>query len=147
MIEKNQTYSLGVWDYILLKIDMAKWRHGTTYTTTEVHLKMLLVIHSRSFRNIPNLTRPLRYNFAHCCSIIWLPSGTCINYFESIIFKHIIQNSSFDTRCKMVLGWMPRNLTNEKSKLFPLMVSWRQATSPYLGWPKSVSPYGVTKSE
>ena len=44
---------------------------------------------------------------------------------------------------------MPYTLTNDKSTLVPVMVWCLQATSHYLsqGWPRSMSPYGVTRPQ
>ena len=46
--------------------------------------------------------------------------------------------------CKIVLKWMPMDLTDGKSTLVQVMAWCRQATSHYLNqcWPRSMSPYG-----
>ena len=45
------------------------------------------------------------------------------------------------------LSWIPLNLTNDKWALFQAVAWCRQATSHFMNqcWPKSMSPYGVTK--
>ena len=51
--------------------------------------------------------------------------------------------------CKIVLKWMPMDLTDGKSTLVQVM-AWRgQATSHYLSqcWPRSLSPYGVIRPQ
>ena len=53
------------------------------------------------------------------------PEGCSINS-KSIIFKLIIRNSGLDTWCEIAHGWMPQNLTNEKSTLV-WVIAWCQA--------------------
>ena len=63
---------------------------------------------------------------------------------ESIIFFKILQNSSMGTHYGIAPRLMPQNLTNEKSRLVQ-MAWWHQ---PLPGqWLKSMSRYGVTKSQ
>ena len=64
-----------------------------------------------------------------------------------MIFKLIIQYSSFWNCCEITLMWMPKDLTNGKSTLFQVMVWCRQATSHYLsqGCPKFVQPLSVIR--
>ena len=47
------------------------------------------------------------------------------------------------------LRWMLLDLTDDKSTLVQVMAWCRQATSHYLSqcWPRSLSPYGVTKPQ
>ena len=45
----------------------------------------------------------------------------CGSIFKSFIFNFIIENSSWGTRFAIALGWVPKNLTNEKSILIQLM--------------------------
>ena len=56
-----------------------------------------------------------------------------------------IFKSSYDN----VLKWMPQDLTDDKSTLVQVMAWCRQATSNYLYqcWPRSPTPYGVTRSQ
>ena len=56
-----------------------------------------------------------------------------------------IFNSSYDN----VLWWMPQDLTDDKSTLVQVMAWCRQAASHYLNqcWPRSPTPYGVTKPQ
>ena len=51
--------------------------------------------------------------------------------------------------CKIVLKWMPMDLTDGKSTLVQVMVWCRQATSHYLNhcWPRSLSPYDVIRPQ
>ena len=64
-----------------------------------------------------------------------------------IIFKLIIQNSSWGTLCETALRWMPQNLTNGESTLVQVMAWCFQATSHYLSqcWPRSMSPSSFTR--
>ena len=76
---------------------------------------------------------------------ILLTPGKCGDYFKSVLFKLLIQNSSLGAHCKIVLRWMPQNLMSEKSTLVQVMAWCRQATSHYLDQccPRSLMPYGI----
>ena len=56
----------------------------------------------------------------------------CSNNFKSIIFKLTIQNSTLGTHSKIILRWMPKNLTSERSTLVQVMAWCCQAPSHYL---------------
>ena len=51
--------------------------------------------------------------------------------------------------CKIVLKWIPMDLTDCKSTLVQVMAWCRQATSHCLSqcWPRFMSPYGVTRPQ
>ena len=51
--------------------------------------------------------------------------------------------------CKIVLRWIPLDLTDDKSTLVQVIAWCRQATSHYLSqcWPRFMSPYGVTRPQ
>ena len=51
--------------------------------------------------------------------------------------------------CKIVLRWMPLDLTDDNSTFVQVMAWCRQATSHYLSqcWPRFMSPYGVTRPQ
>ena len=71
--------------------------------------------------------------------------------FKSIwcIFKLILLNGGWDISDEIEPRWIPLNLTDDKSILVQVMVWCRQATSHYLSqcWPRSLSPYGVTRPQ
>ena len=58
-------------------------------------------------------------------------------------------NGGWSFSYEIALRWMPLDLTDEKSTLVQVMAWCRQATSHYLSqcWPKSLSPYGVTRPQ
>ena len=66
-----------------------------------------------------------------------------------MIFKPIIQNSNWITRCEIALLLPPQNLIHERSTLVQVMAWHRQASSHYLSqcWPRSMSPYDVTRPQ
>ena len=78
-----------------------------------------------------------------------LVPGRCGSSFISKNFSLIIQNTSLHTRQEITFRWMPQYLSNEKSTLVQVMAWCRQATSHYPSqyWPRSMSPYGVTKPQ
>ena len=49
--------------------------------------------------------------------------GRYVSNIKGIIFKHITQNSSFNTGCEIALRSMPKILTNEKSTLVQAITS------------------------
>ena len=63
--------------------------------------------------------------------------------------KYILQNNSSGNRYEMALMLKPQNLTNELSIMVQVMAWCHQATSHYLSqcWPRSMSPYGVTRTQ
>ena len=73
----------------------------------------------------------------------------CGNNFKSMIFKPIIQINILGSHCEIALRWMRQDLTNDKSTLVQVMAWCCQAPSHYLSqcWPRSISPYGVTKPQ
>ena len=66
-----------------------------------------------------------------------------------IIFKLISVIGSWGIPCEIALRWMPLALTDDKSTLVQVMAWCHQATSHYLSqcWPRSLSPYGVTRPQ
>ena len=84
--------------------------------------------------------------------------GSCINSltprrFEwnlrSAIFKLILMIGGWDFFCKIALRWMSLDLIDDKSTLVQVMAWCRQAAIHYLiqCWPRSMSPYGVTRPQ
>ena len=69
--------------------------------------------------------------------------------FRQIIFKLISVTDGWGISCKIVLRWMPLDLTDDTSTLVKIMSWCRQATSHYLSlcWPRFMSPYGVTRPQ
>ena len=55
----------------------------------------------------------------------------------------------WDIFCKIALRWKSLDLINDKSTLVQVMAWCRQATIHYLSqcWPRSMSPYGVTRPQ
>ena len=57
--------------------------------------------------------------------------------------------SDYSISCEIALRWMPLTLTDDKSTLVQVMAWCHQATSHCLSqcWPRSLSPYGVTRPQ
>ena len=66
--------------------------------------------------------------------------------FKRITSEHTLRIKFISTSCEIALGSMSQN-TFDKSTFVQVMVWCRQATSHYLNqcWPRSMSPYGVTR--
>ena len=78
-----------------------------------------------------------------------LAPGRFQRNFRKVIFQPILVIDGGSISCKIVLKWMPMDLTDGKSTLVQVMAWCRQATSHYLSqcWPRSLSPYGVTRPQ
>ena len=77
------------------------------------------------------------------------PLGDFKEIFRKVIFQLILVVDGWSISCKMVLKWMPMDLTDSKSTLVQVMAWCRQATSHYMSqcWPRSLSPYGVIRPQ
>ena len=69
--------------------------------------------------------------------------------FRQVIFKLISVTDGWGISCEIGLRWMLLDLTDDKSILVQVMAWCRQARSHYLSqcWPRSLSPYGVTRPQ
>ena len=78
-----------------------------------------------------------------------LAHGKFQRNFRYLIFQIIAVIDGWGISCELALGWMSLNLTDDKSTLVQVMAWCRQATNHYLSqcWPRSLSPYGVTRSQ
>ena len=67
--------------------------------------------------------------------------------FRYLIFQIISVTDGWVISCELALKWMSLDLTDDKSTLVQVMAWCRQAASHYLSqcWPRSLSPYGVTR--
>ena len=78
-----------------------------------------------------------------------LAPGRFQRNFRKVIFQLILVIDGWSVSCKIVLKWMPMDLTEGKSTLVQVMSWCRQATSHYLSqcWSRSLSPYGVIRPQ
>ena len=69
--------------------------------------------------------------------------------FIYVIFKQILVTDGWGISCEIALIWMFLDVTDDQSTLVQVMAWCRQATSHYLNqcWPRSLSPYGVTRPQ
>ena len=69
--------------------------------------------------------------------------------FRKVNFQLILVIDGWSVSCKVVLKWMPVDLTDGKSTLVQDMAWCRQATSHNLSqyWPRSLTPYGVMRPQ
>ena len=69
--------------------------------------------------------------------------------FRNAIFNLIFHTGIFRSFFDNVFSWMPWHLTDDTSTLVQVMAWCSQATSRYLSqcWPRSMSPYGVTRPQ
>ena len=70
-------------------------------------------------------------------------------YLKYIIFKQILVIDGWGISCEIALILMPLDFTDDQSTLVQVIAWCRQATSHYLSqcWPRSLWPYGVTRSQ
>ena len=87
-------------------------------------------------------------HLSHCIFNSFAPGRFQI-ILRKVIFQQILVIDGWRVSCKIVLKWMPTDLTDGKSTLVQIMAWCRQATSHYLSqcWPISVSPYGVIRPQ
>ena len=78
-----------------------------------------------------------------------LAPGRYGSNFKSVIFKYMLQIKFMSASCGIAPRWMPQNIFDDESTLVQEMVWCCQATSHYLRqrWPKSMSPYDVTRPQ
>ena len=69
--------------------------------------------------------------------------------FRCVIFKRILVIDGWGISCEIALIWMSVDFIDDQLTLVQVMACCRQATSHYLNqcWPRSLSPYGVTRPE
>ena len=67
--------------------------------------------------------------------------------FRYVIFKRIWVIDGWGFSCEIAPVWMSLDFTDDQSTLVQVMAWCHQATSHYLSqcWPRSLSPYGVTR--
>ena len=68
--------------------------------------------------------------------------------FRHVIFKQILVIDDWGISCEIALLWMSLDFTADQSTLVQVMAWCRLSTSHYLSqcWPRSLSPYGITRS-
>ena len=78
-----------------------------------------------------------------------LAPGRFQRNFRKVIFQLILVIDGWSNSCKIVLKWIPMDLTDGKSTLVQVMAWCLQTTSHYLSqcWPRSLLPYGVTRPQ
>ena len=64
-----------------------------------------------------------------------------------VIFKQILVIDGWGISYEIALIWMSLDFTDDQPTLVQVMVWCRQATNHYLSqcWPRSLSPYGITR--
>ena len=69
--------------------------------------------------------------------------------FRYVICKRFLVIDGWGISCEIALIWMSLDFTDDQSTLFQVMAWCCQATSHYLSqcWPRSLSPYGVTRPQ
>ena len=131
------------WEMTLLCIDISHWLGASTEWALSLFVLCVEISPSdqavmcsyHAFLLLTNSTSQEKNN-----SLI---PGRCGSNFKSVFVKLIIQNSSWGICCEITLGWLPQNLINEKSTLFPVMAWCHQATNHYLNQcrQRSILPY------
>ena len=100
--------------------------------------KILTLCHSRCIKSIPNGSKQLlsAHDFLHILSpcVNSLAPGRCGCNFKNIIFQLVSWTDTLSATSKIIVRWMPQNSTDEKSTLLQC-------------WPRSLSPYGVTRPQ
>ena len=94
----------------------------------------------------PNWFDQILRSFTHVNS---LAPGRFQRKFRKVILQLILVIDGWSISCKIVLKWMPMDLTDGKSTLVQVMAWCHQVTSYYLSqcWPRSLLPYGVIRPQ
>ena len=104
---------------------------------------------------------PLRYPAVTNIKFDELVRSDCSYFFNSlapgrfewnimyVIFKLILVIDVWGISCRIARIWMPLGFTDDEATLVQVMAWCRQAPSHYLSqcWPKSLSPYDVTRPQ
>ena len=90
-----------------------------------------------------------RVSWAVHASINSLAHGRFQFNFRQVVFNLSLVNGGWGISYEIALRSMPLDLTDDKSTLVQVMAWCRWATSHYLSqcWPRSLSPYGVTRPQ
>ena len=82
-------------------------------------------------------------------SINSLAPGKFEWHFRYVIFKQILVIDGWGISCEDALIWMSLDFADDQSTLVQVMAWCHQATSHYLSqcWPRSLSPYGITRPQ
>ena len=88
-------------------------------------------------------------NIVKAISINSMTPGRFERNLRKVIFKLILMIGGWGIFCKIALRWLSVEPTDDKSILVQVMAWCHQAASHYLSqyWPRSVSPYGVTRPQ
>ena len=78
-----------------------------------------------------------------------LAPGRCCSIFKLVIFKLISRRDLLSISYEIALRWMSQDLAEDYSTVVQVMAWCRQAASHYLHkcWPRSMSPYGVSRPQ
>ena len=83
-------------------------------------------------------------------SWIWINSlapGRFEWNFTHVIFKLMLVIDGWGIPCEIALIWMSLDFTDDQSTLVQVMAWCHQAASHYQCWPRSLSPYGITRPQ
>ena len=94
-----------------------------------------------------DLVRETRNLLIHHLLTHW-PLGN-LNEILDVIFKQILVIYGWGISCEIAPIWMSLDFTDDQSTLVQVMAWCCQATSHHLSqcWPRSLSPYGVTRPQ
>ena len=119
------------------------------YNTVEIHIFIHTYIHIYDIYNIYNIYTHGRHPIGVFGNFNSLAPGKFEWNFRHVIFKQILVIDGWGISCAIALIWMSLDVADDQSTLVQVMAWCRQATSHYLSqcWPRSLSPYGVTRPQ
>ena len=102
-----------------------------------VYMRQVWYLHALSTTQF--YRKQLFYTTFNTIPLTHWPLGDFRKKIRKVIFQLILMIDGWNISCKIVLKWMPVDLTDGKSTLVQVMAWCRQATSHYLGqcWPGS----------
>ena len=142
------TLHCGVCHYIMKELENIYDRYICQQHNN--HRIILLSTQWKSYTTISPLTPWWQLQQgSHLGAINSLDPGRPGCHFKTPIFNLVLLIGILTSSNDNALGWMPRDLTDDKSTLVQVMAWCHQATSHYLSqcWPSSMPQYGVTRPQ
>ena len=138
------------WQYLILHF-LSQWcLYRIYHKYANIFFACIVRVVSSAFPGFPWCIYPYSLGLLHWhWAVNSLAPGKFEWNFKSVIFKQILVIDGWGISCKIALIWMSLDFADDQSTLVQVMAWCRQATSHYLSqcWPRSLSPYGVTRSQ
>ena len=118
----------------------------TLFPKLSINMKLAADCDLLEIRNLTVLVYQMIYHQTFT-KLLFL--GKCGKVLKSVISELMLWIKFIITSCEIALSWIAENTSDVKSTLVQIMAWCHQASNHYLSqcWPRSVSPYGVTRPQ